>query len=76
MSISVGHQQFNYQQCPNLNLREISESESESNSTHVSIVSVDDRRAKRIIIARNEFSVTAILIANTLKIDILPVTLI
>ena len=28
----------NYRWCPNLNLREISESESEPNSTHVKIV--------------------------------------
>ena len=34
VSISVGHQRFNYHWCPNLNLREISESESEANSTH------------------------------------------
>ena len=35
MSISVGHPQFNYCRCPNLNLREISECESEANSTHL-----------------------------------------
>ena len=34
VSISIGHQQFNYHWCPNLNLTEISESESEANSTH------------------------------------------
>ena len=34
VSISIGHRLFNYRRCPNLNLREISESESEANSTH------------------------------------------
>ena len=34
VSFSVGHWRFSYRQCPNLNLREISESESEANSTH------------------------------------------
>ena len=33
--ISVGHRQFNYRWYPNLNLREISESESEANNTHI-----------------------------------------
>ena len=35
VSISIGHRRFNYHQCQNLNLREISESESDPNSTHV-----------------------------------------
>ena len=30
VSISIGHPQFNYHWCPNLNLREISASESEA----------------------------------------------
>ena len=30
-----GHPRFNYRQCPNLNLRQISESESEALVTHV-----------------------------------------
>ena len=34
VSISVGHWQFNYHGCPNWNLRKISESESEADSTH------------------------------------------
>ena len=35
VSINIGHRRFNYHRYPNLNLREISESESEANSTHV-----------------------------------------
>ena len=44
MSISVGHRRFNYPQCPNLNLREISESESEANSTHSLPVHTDSTK--------------------------------
>ena len=60
VSISVGHQQFNYCLCPNLNLREISESESEANSTH-------DISCATVEIFTREFLLRRILVPHVLQ---------